>query len=140
MPQRLSCCIDHTAATALCDWLNYNAHNVPMFLQALARAPRPPRPGYCNAGDTVTIKVNHVQVKCNLQQAFHYDVVLNRPRKSKLLALVRCCILCIHSAMFCFGGMIVAVAWTRIAAVNASVQVVCKLVYSNSNGCNCTFV
>lgn len=52
-------------------------------LQILAKSPRPARPGYCNIGQSVRIKVNHFEVKCNLTQAFHYDVVLTRPRKSK---------------------------------------------------------
>ena len=54
-----------------------------MCLQALAKTARPPRPGYCNIGQNVKIKVNHFEVKCNLTQAFHYDVVMSRPRKSK---------------------------------------------------------
>ena len=52
-------------------------------VQVLAKSPRPARPGYCNIGQSVRIKVNHFEVKCNLTQAFHYDVVLTRPRKSK---------------------------------------------------------
>ena len=52
-------------------------------MQMLAKSPRPARPGYCSIGQTVRIKVNHFEVKCNLTQAFHYDVVLSRPRKSK---------------------------------------------------------
>ena len=38
------------------------------------------------AGSTVRIKVNHFEVKCNLTQAFHYDVVMTRPRKGELLS------------------------------------------------------
>ncbi|DBA92483.1 TPA: hypothetical protein ACH3X1_002716 [Trebouxia sp. C0004] len=54
---------------------------LPDNAKALAKTARPPRPGYCMAGTTVKIKVNHFEVKCNLTQAFHYDVVMTRPRK-----------------------------------------------------------
>ena len=52
-------------------------------MQALAKTPRPARPGFCSIGQPARIKVNHFEVKCNLQQAYHYDVVLNRPKKCK---------------------------------------------------------
>ena len=60
------------------------ASSLVIALQALAKTARPPRPGYCMAGTTVRIKVNHFEVKCNLTQAFHYDVVMTRPRKGDL--------------------------------------------------------
>lgn len=55
-----------------------------VYLQALANTPRPARPGYCMIGQPTRIKVNHFEVKCNITQAYHYDVVLNRLKKCKL--------------------------------------------------------
>ncbi|KAK9837636.1 hypothetical protein WJX74_001800 [Apatococcus lobatus] len=49
--------------------------------QAMARAPRPKRPGFGKVGTAIKVSANHFNVMCRLNEAFHYDVTITQSRK-----------------------------------------------------------
>lgn len=52
-----------------------------LLAQAMARAPRPKRPGFGKVGTAIKVSANHFHVLCRLNEAYHYDVTITQMRE-----------------------------------------------------------